>query len=234
MAMWSLRDPLVQRVSWGALFAGFFFGFAAWAVLLALGAGVGLAAFNPRDVGNWQGLGVGVGIWGIIAGIIAMFLAGWLAARLSATDAKASGVLHGVAVWGFMIVAGLWIASTAIGQTASTAAQVAGGAAQAAGQAAGQAAANPNVQQQAREQANRLQQQARGAEAQVQQNAGQLSEKAASAGTAGAWVFFVYGILTLAAAALGGGVAVPRDRRLITPREQQAPAPGGPYAPQRA
>lgn len=226
---WSLRQPLTNRVSWGALFAGFFFGFGIWLLLLALGAGIGLATFDPKDVSNWQGLGVGFGIWGVIAGVISMFLAGWLAARLSATDERASGMLHGLAVWGLMIVAGLWIATMAVTRTAGAAAQVAGGAAQ----GAGEAASDPGARQQAQGQAGKLQQQAQGAIADARQNADEIGEKAATAGSAGAWGFFLYGLLTLVASALGGGAGVPKDRRIVTHGET-VPAPGAPYSPQRA
>jgi hypothetical protein len=46
----ALGRPLASRVSWGALFAGFFFGFGIWTILLALGAGIGLASFDPQDI----------------------------------------------------------------------------------------------------------------------------------------------------------------------------------------
>jgi hypothetical protein len=233
MVTWSIRDPIINRVSWGALFAGFFFGFGAWLLLLALGAGIGLASFDPRNVSNWQGLGVGFGIWGVIAGVISMFLAGWLAARLSAADEKVSGVMHGMAVWGLMIVAGLWIAAMAVARTAGGAANVAGGAAQAAAQAAGQAAQDPSLRQDAQrqleQQGQAVQQQAQEVQRKVQQNAGQIAETAKEAGAAGAWGFFVYGLLTLVAAALGGGVGVPRERRVIG---REAPATTtGPLTP---
>jgi hypothetical protein len=213
-------------VSWGALFAGFFFGFAAWMLLLALGAGIGFAAFDPRDLGQWQGLGIGFGIWGVISGIIASFLAAWLTARLGLADTKLAGALHGAALWGFMMVAGIWIATMAVTRTAGAAAQAVGGAAQAAAQ-------NPELQQQAQQQAERAQGQAQ----QLQQEMAQRKDEAASAaqkaGTAGSWAFFLYGLLTLAAAVVGGRAGVPHERIAIG-REERVPPPGAPIAPQRA
>ncbi len=226
MATVAIRQPLLNRVSWGALFAGFFFGFAIWMLLLALGAGVGFAAFDPRDLGQWQGLGIGVGIWGVISGIVAMFLSGWLTARLSVSDTRPAGMLHGAALWGFMIVAGLWIAAMAVTGTAGAAAQVASGAAQAAGQAAG---SSPQLQQQAdqaRERAGQLRQQ-------VEENKDEAAAAAKKAGTAGSWAFFLYGLLTLVAAMLGGRSGVPRDRLLVG-REEPVSPPGAPLSPQRA
>jgi uncharacterized protein YjbJ (UPF0337 family) len=223
MAIMAVRQPLLQRVSWGALLAGFFFGFGIWMLLLALGAGIGLAAFDARDLQSWQGLGIGFGIWGVIAGIVAMFLAAWLAARLSAADSRLAGMLHGAALWGFMLVAGLWIASMAVARTASTAAQAAGGMAQ----AAGQAAADPQARQEARQQMDRAEQRVEGLAQQAQANASEAAGAAKKAGTAGAWAFFLYGLLTLAAAMFGGRAGVPRDAHVVG-HEERVPPPGEP------
>jgi hypothetical protein len=228
MTAWSLKDPIVNRVSWGALFAGFFFGFGLWLLMLALGAGIGFASFDPKDISNWQGLGIGFGIWGVISGIVAMFFAGWLSGRLSAADEKPAGVMHGMAVWGLMIVAGLWIATMAVTRTAGAAASAVGGVTQ----AAGQAAQDPSLRQQAqgeiKEQQQNVQQQAQQAQQQLQQNAPQIAEKAATATSAGAWGFFIYGLLTLVAAALGGGMGIPRERRVVA---REAPVTSGPFTP---
>lgn len=228
MATLALRQPLLDRVSWGALFAGFFFGFGIWLLLLALGAGVGFAAFDPRDLQQWQGLGIGFGIWGVISGIVAMFLAGWLAARLSISASKLGGMLHGAALWGFMLVAGLWIATMAVARTASTAASAAGGAAE----AAGQAAQDPQLRQEAQQQAGEAKQAIQGLADKAQQSQDEVAGAAKKAGTVGAWAFFLYGLLTLAAAMLGGRAGVPHDRHLAA-REEVAPAPGQPLSPQR-
>jgi hypothetical protein len=143
MASVAIRQPLVSRVSWGALFAGFFFGFAVFLLLLSLGAGIGFSAFDATDVRQWQGLGVGFGIWGVICGIVATFVAGWLTSRLSSADTRGAGMLHGAALWGFMVVGGLAAATTAVTRTAGAAASAAGGAAQTAAQAG---ASSPQLQ----------------------------------------------------------------------------------------
>jgi hypothetical protein len=227
-----MRQGLLERVSWGALFAGFFFGFGMWVLLLSLGAGIGLAAFDPRDLQHWQGLGIGFGIWGVIAGIVAMFLAGWLAARLSRSDTRLGGMLHGAALWGFMLVAGLWIATMAVAGTASKAADVAGGALQGAGQAAGQAANNPQMRRQAQAQAGQAQAKAQQLAQQAEQNAPEAADAAKKAGTTGAWAFFLYGLLTLAATVFGGRAGVPRDAHVLG-QEERVPPPGAPL-PHRA
>ncbi len=227
MATAVVRQPLLERMSWGALFGGLFFGFGAFMVLLALGAGVGISAFNPQDLSSLQGIGIGVGIWGVIAGIISLFLAGWLTARMSRSDTKVAGMLHGAVLWGFMLFVGAWIATMALAGTASKAADVAGNAVQGAGQAAGQAAQNPRLRSQARAQAGQLQEKAQGMAQQAEQNAPEAASAAKKAGATGAWAFFIYGILTLAAAIIGGNVGVPREARVVG-QETRVPPPGEP------
>jgi hypothetical protein len=315
----TINRPLLHRVSWGALFAGFFVGFATWLLLLALGAGIGGASFDARDLSSWRSLGIGIGIWGVIAAIIAYFVAGWVTARLSLAQERIAGVLHGVALWGLMLVVGVWVAATAVagavGGAASAAGNAAGGVASAAGNAAqgaaqsqqgrpqrggqnpvtaaiaGQVAAGMNgwlkdqgmkpippqqmqsaignigqdamaklqrgvpanqaVDRQTvvrgltqagvpRDEAQRMsaqmqQQLSQGlsqAGQQVQETAGNVGEAAATAGTAAAWGFFVYALLTLIAAALGGALGTPGDRRTPVVREEVAPT--RPLSPQRA
>jgi hypothetical protein len=229
----ALGRPLASRVSWGALFAGFFFGFGIWTILLALGAGIGLASFDPQDMTHWQGLGIGFGIWGVVSGIIAMFVAGWLTARLSVADTRPAGMLHGAALWGFMLVAGLWVATLAVARTAGAAASAAGGAAQTAVQAG---ASNPRLQQQAEQRAEaakqQVQQGAQQLRQEVEQNKDQAAQATKLAGATGAWAYFIYGLLTLAAAILGGRQGIPRGRAII--HEEPAPVPGAPLTPQRA
>ncbi len=212
-ATMTLRQPLLQRVSWGALFAGFFFGFGIWLVLLALGAGIGFSAFDPRDLSHWQGLGIGFGIWGVVAGIIALFLAAWVTARVSTSETKLAGMLHGAALWGFMLVAGIWVAAMAVGSATGTAAQAAGSAAGRMEQGRGGA-----------------QQQMQGLAQQMEQRSGEAASAARTAGATSAWAFFIYGILTLAAAIFGGRAGVAEDRHVIAHEER---APLTPPSPQR-
>jgi ABC-type multidrug transport system fused ATPase/permease subunit len=229
MATAALREPLFGRVSWGAVFAGFFFGFAIWLLLLALGGGIGISAFDPRDIEHWQGLGIGFGVWGVLAGIASMFAAGWLTARLGGTESRLSGMLHGAALWGFMLVAGIWIATMAVARTAATAAQAAGGAAQ----AAGSAAANPQNREEMRQQGQEAKQRVQGLARQVQENASENAGKAKAAGAAGAWAFFLFGVLTLAASVLGGRAGAARWRGEL-PSGEALPAHGAAPAPHRA
>jgi hypothetical protein len=137
-------------------------------------------------------------------------------------------MLHGAALWGFMIVAGLWIATMAVTRTAGAAAQAVGGAAQAASEAVGQ---DPQLREQAQQQGQQAQAQAEQLKQRAMENRDEAAQAAQTAGTTGAWAFFLYGILTLAAAMLGGRAGIPRDR-IVVAREE--PVPGAPLSPQRA
>lgn len=230
MATVAMREPLLNRVSWGSLFAGFFFGFAIWMLMLSLGAGIGFAAFDPRDMQNWQGLGIGFGIWGVLSGIVSMFVAGWFTARLSEADSKPHGMLHGAALWGFMLVAGLWLATMAVTRTAGAAASAVGTAAQAGGQAA---AGNPELQREARQQTGQVQAQAEQLKQQAVEHKEEAAGAAKTAGATGAWAFFIYGLLTLVAAMLGGRAGVPKER-LVVHRDTTSTVPPLTPSPHRA
>ncbi len=225
--------PHLKRMSWGALFAGLFVGLASWLLLLALGAGIGLAAFDPSSGGSaLKSLGIGVGIWGVIAAIIAYFFSGWLAARVSTAGDRTEGMLHGVALWGLMLVASIWLTMMAIGGAASGAAGLASGAAQAMPEQQKQQVTQ-QLQQQGRQAQREAQRSVQSGEA--QQKAQQAGETAATVSTGASWGFFIYALLTLVAAAIGGRLGVPHDRTTPIVHEETAPVPPGrPLSPQRA
>jgi hypothetical protein len=297
MAAIEVKQPLLQRVSWGAIFTGFFVGFGLWFLLLALGAGVGGVTFDARSISGWRGVGLGLAIWWIISGIVSFVGAGWITARFSAAYERQSGMLHGVAAWGFMLVVLTWAAATAVTSAVGGAAAATGGAVSAAGQAAQSGAGsqamtavteqvtqrvNQSLQQQGlqpisepqlRQAVGNIAQQAlarmaRGeppqqavdartvaqglaqagvppqqaqrvgaqvqtqlsqalpqAGQQIQQTAGQVGQAAATAGTAAAWGFFILAALTLVAAAIGGSLGVPGERRTPVVREEPAGRP---------
>jgi hypothetical protein len=115
----------LPRVSWGALFAGFFAGVGLLLLLLSLGAATGLTTIDLRDTASFAKMGVGAGIWDGLAAIIAAFVAAWAMGRLSSAVDRTSGMLHGVALWGLTWFVGLWVGVSALGQ-AQTAGALAG------------------------------------------------------------------------------------------------------------
>jgi hypothetical protein len=213
-----------ERVSWGALFAGFMVGVGVLFLLLSLGAAVGLTSVDARDLSSWKNMGIGVGIWGGISAIIASFFSAWVTGRMSTAPDRTSGMLHGAALWGLTWFVGLWMGAAAL----TGAARAAGSAAQTAAQAGGEAAAQQPGQ--AESAAQQAQQQAQQALGQAEANAGQIAQSAASGGRAGAWGAFLAAVFTLVASALGGASGAGRRMRAIAEHE---PMPTRPLAPQR-
>jgi hypothetical protein len=146
---------VLDRVRWGALFAGFFVGLGSLVLLLLLGGAVGFTALDPRDLSSWKSLGIGAGIWAGISAIIASFFGAWVAARLSTAVDRGNGLLHGLALWGLAWAVGIWFSAMAVGGAVSGAASAVGGAASAAGGAlAGSGVSASGVVDQAAQQAN--------------------------------------------------------------------------------
>jgi len=208
----------LERVSWGALFAGFMVGVGVLFLLLSLGAAVGLTTVDARDISSWKNMGIGVGIWGGISAIIASFFSAWVAGRLSTSPDRTSGMLHGAALWGLTWFVGLWMGVSAL----TGAAQAAGSAAQTAGQAAAQ---QPGAAQQLAQDAQQEAKQAiQGADP------GQIAQGATSGGRAGAWGAFIAALFTLLASGLGGAAGAAGRVKSIAERE---PVATRPLAPQR-
>lgn len=149
-----ISERRLDKVRWGALFAGFFVGIGALFLLLSLGAAIGLTSVDPRDLGSWRAMGIGVGIWGGICAIIAAFCSAWVAARLSTAADRTGGMLHGVTLWGLTWAVGLWVGAMAIGGAVGGAGRAAGAAAGATGDAASGSGLSAAVTNTAVDQAN--------------------------------------------------------------------------------
>src|SRR5512138_1985317 len=111
----------LERVSWGALFAGFMVGVGVLFLLLSLGAAIGLTSVDARELSSWKNMGIGVGIWGGISAIVASFFAAWVAGRLSTSPDRTAGTLHGAALWGLTWFVGLWMGAMAVAGAARAA-----------------------------------------------------------------------------------------------------------------
>lgn len=105
----------VDRVRWGAIFAGLFTTISTFILLSILGLAVGASAFNPGD--NLGDLGTSAGIWSAVSALIAFFVGGMLAARAAAVTGKGNGALNGAMVWIVMIPLALYMVSSGIGST---------------------------------------------------------------------------------------------------------------------
>lgn len=120
-------STLVRGVSWSSIFAGVTAAIAVQLLLNLLGIGVGSATINPQQGQQpGQGLAVGAAIWFVISSIVALFVGGWIAGRLSGTQNKKDGALHGFVTWALASLVLFYLLSTAVGGLVGGAASVLG------------------------------------------------------------------------------------------------------------
>jgi hypothetical protein len=141
---------MINKVSWGAIFAGVVVGLITQVLLTMLGVGVGIATLDPMTSDNpsASSFSIGAGIWYILAGIIAAYVGGYVASRMSGKTVATTGALHGLTTWAFTTLLVIYMLSTAVGGIVGGAfsgiTSVIGGATQTAATAAAPALANAN------------------------------------------------------------------------------------------
>lgn len=83
----------MNKVSWGAIFAGVTIAVAAQFLLNLLGVAIGAAVLDPATSDNPAAstFSIGGGIWFVVAGIVAFFLGGYVASRLSGRPSNSTG-----------------------------------------------------------------------------------------------------------------------------------------------
>src|SRR3712207_507609 len=91
----------VDRVRWGAIFAGIFAALSTLLVLTLLGIGIGAASFDPGD--RASGFGIGAGIWSGVSLLLAFLVGGFVAARTAAVTGQRNGALNGALMWAVAI-----------------------------------------------------------------------------------------------------------------------------------
>jgi pyruvate/2-oxoglutarate dehydrogenase complex dihydrolipoamide acyltransferase (E2) component len=143
------RTLMLNKISWGAVFAGVVVALATQLVLNLLGMGVGAATLNPvgGDSPSATSLSVAAGIWFAVSGILAALAGGYTAGRLAGVPNESTAGWHGLTTWALAtlvifylltstlggilggayrgITSALGGVASAVGSTAQTAAQVA-------------------------------------------------------------------------------------------------------------
>jgi hypothetical protein len=112
-----MNDRL-QRISWGAIFAGCLLALATYLVLSVLGTAIGASAIDPIGSSNpFHGFGTGTGIWLLASTLISVFVGALVAGR----SAPAQGGLHGLLSWAATtLIATYMLASLAGGVAGAT------------------------------------------------------------------------------------------------------------------
>lgn len=78
-------NAALNKVSWGAIFAGVAVALVVQLLLNLLGAGIGAAVIDPasNDKPSATTLSVTTAIWFVVSGLVASFVGGYFASRLS-------------------------------------------------------------------------------------------------------------------------------------------------------
>lgn len=222
---------LLNRVSWGAIFAGTVIGLGLLILLGMLGTAIGFRAIDPQQSGAFDGVGVGAGIWWILTSILALAVGGYTAGHLSGIPEKRSATAHGASVWGLLTIVMLWLAASTMGAAINTATGAVTGAAQAAASATDTAASavlRPGgvSQDQAENQIQDAVDSVRSEieqvdQQQLRQEAGQSAESALDALSSASWYAFIASLLSLVAAIIAAGAGAP-SRTFVTARDKVA------------
>jgi hypothetical protein len=112
---------MINRVSWGAIFAGVVVALVVQVLLTMLGVGLGIATLDPGTADNPAAstFSIVAGLWYVISGIIAAFVGGYIAARVSGKTVPTTGALHGLTAWAFTTLLVIYLMSTAVGSIVS-------------------------------------------------------------------------------------------------------------------
>lgn len=124
---------VVNRVSWGAIIAGFATAVAMEIVFVLLGAGLGFAIYHPiTDDNPIADLSTGAIVVDGISTVISLWFGGWVAGRLSRSPVR-TGWLHGFLVWASMMLAGVAMVGVGAGWALGDLSKLVGGGLSAAG-----------------------------------------------------------------------------------------------------
>jgi len=107
----------LNKVSWGAIFAGVVIALAIQFLLNLLGVGIGAAVLDPATSDNPEAttFSIAGGLWFVVAGIVAAFVGGYVASRLSGRPSKSTGGYHGVTTWAVTTLVVLYLLTTSVG-----------------------------------------------------------------------------------------------------------------------
>jgi hypothetical protein len=111
------RTILLNKVSWGAVFAGVVVALVTQLILNMIGIGIGAATLDPGtgDSPSASSLSIGAGIWWALAGILAALAGGYVAGRLAGKPKESTAGWHGLTTWALTTLLIFYLLTSAIG-----------------------------------------------------------------------------------------------------------------------
>jgi hypothetical protein len=111
------RTILLNKVSWGAVFAGVVVALVVQLILNLFGVGIGAATLNPATSDNPSAASFSMvaASWWTVSGIIASFAGGYAAGRLAGRPKESTAGWHGVTAWALTTLVIFYLLTSAIG-----------------------------------------------------------------------------------------------------------------------
>lgn len=112
-----MANAAINKISWGAVFAGVALALAVQFLLNLLGVGIGAAVIDPAttDNPNPSTFSIAGGLWFVVSGIVAAFIGGYVASRVSGRPSTTTGSYHGLTSWAVTTLIVLYLLTTSVG-----------------------------------------------------------------------------------------------------------------------
>ncbi|MDP8920074.1 MAG: PhnA-like protein [Pseudomonadota bacterium] len=113
------RTIMLNKISWGAVFAGVVVMLVTQLILNLLGIGIGAATLDPAAGAGGNpsasSFSIGAGIWFVLAGILASLAGGYAAGRLAGKPKESTASWHGLTAWALATLVIFYLLTTTVG-----------------------------------------------------------------------------------------------------------------------
>ena len=110
---------MLNKISWGAVFAGVVVALVTQFILNMLGIGLGAASLEPAAGAGANPaastFSIGAGIWFALSGILASLAGGYAAGRLAGKPKESTAGWHGLTAWALTTLVIFYLLTTAVG-----------------------------------------------------------------------------------------------------------------------
>jgi hypothetical protein len=93
-------SEVIDRVSWGAVWAGVMIALGMEALFALFGLFIGFGMYKWQAANPWGGITAWSTAWYLVTAGWSMFFGAWCAGRLSGNPNRGATVLHGITTWG--------------------------------------------------------------------------------------------------------------------------------------
>jgi len=111
------RTIMLNKVTWGAVFAGVVVMLVTQLILNLLGIGIGAASLDPAagETPSASTFSIGAGVWFVLAGILASLAGGYAAGRLAGKPKESTAAWHGLTAWALTTLVIFYLLTTTVG-----------------------------------------------------------------------------------------------------------------------